>query len=58
MVLAPTAVGVANSDASCCVGSILAYDEYETPPLLPKPAAAAAAAALEYGELDGLSRFR
>jgi len=44
---------VENNAASCCVGSILAYDEYETLPLLPKPAAA-----VEYGELDGLSRFR
>lgn len=52
----PAAVGVANNAASCCVGSMLAYDEYETLPLLPKPAAAAAA--VEYGELDGLSRFR
>lgn len=43
-----------NNAASCCVGNILAYDEYETLPLLPKPAAAA----VEYGELDGLSRFR
>lgn len=52
----PAAAGVVNSAASCCVGSMLAYDEYETLPLLPKPAAAAAA--VEYGELDGLSRFK
>lgn len=50
----PAAAGVENNAASCCVGSILAYGEYETLPLLPKPAAAA----VEYGELDGLSRFR
>lgn len=56
--LLPAAVGAENSEASCCVGSMLVYDEYETLPLLPKPAAAAAAAAVEYGELDGLSRLR
>lgn len=50
----PAAAGVENNEASCCVGSMLVYDEYETLPLLPK---AAAAAAVEY-ELDGLSKFR
>jgi len=50
------AVGVVNNAASCSVGSMLAYDEYETLPLLPK--LAAAAAAVEYGEFDGLIRFR
>ena len=52
----PTAVGVVNNAASCCVGNMLAYDEYETLPLLPK--LAAAAAAVEYDEFDGFNKFK